>query len=341
MNNIRVLLFAVSLCAASGQALALDVEVVQGDGRCPAGRTLLDYAQATANEQEVCKVLGEWYIARLAGGGSMDGPGYECKIRRADERSLGHSLCVAQAQPDCATERELLTIPEVTRDAKAQKLKAVLMLSDEDRSMWVRKQGSSTEGRCLKQRLRYLTVDKTGIKYQTGMRPIHLQARLPAESAIPGPTFRARIGDLIQIGFRNQVDTKNFPTSLDKGDCDVATGTAPDRTTEQIKVKVYPRNNKMPNCVHGSSTTNVHFHGTHTTPDTTGDNVLIGIRPALRVKGANSNPRILSSRRTLPRFSGTATKSARRQNGNNFRHFGERIRNVSSSCTMQPRRTKG
>ena len=41
----------------------------------------------------------------------------------------------------------------------------------------------------------------------------------------------------------------------------------------------------MPNCVHGSSTSNIHFHGTHTTPSTTGDNVLLYIRPALRVKG--------------------------------------------------------
>ncbi len=41
----------------------------------------------------------------------------------------------------------------------------------------------------------------------------------------------------------------------------------------------------MPNCLHGSSTSNVHFHGTHTTPATTGDNVLLFIRPALRDSG--------------------------------------------------------
>ena len=38
----------------------------------------------------------------------------------------------------------------------------------------------------------------------------------------------------------------------------------------------------MPNCLHGSSTSNIHFHGTHTTPSTTGDNVLLFVRPALR-----------------------------------------------------------
>ena len=282
MKKIRILLFVVSLCAASGQALAFDVKVVQGDGSCPTGRTLLGLAQATANQQDVCKVLGEWYIARLAGGGSMDGPGYGCKIRPADERSLGHSLCavVAQAQPDCSTGRDLIAIPEVK--SEAQKLKAVLMLGDEDRSMWVRKPGSSTEGRCLKQRLRYLT----GWKVPDWNAAHPPSSSPPGGDAIPGPTFRARIGDLIQISFKNQVDTKNFPTTLDRGDCDVATGTLPDPNdkTKTIKVNVYPRNNSMPNCVHGSSTTNVHFHGTHTTPGTTGDNVLIGIRPALRVK---------------------------------------------------------
>ena len=69
---------------------------------------------------------------------------------------------------------------------------------------------------------------------------------------------------------------------------------APFRTrrtqSKTIKVNVYPRNNTMPNCVHGSSTSNLHFHGTHTTPSTTGDNVLLYIRPALRVKAEGTNP---------------------------------------------------
>ena len=205
----------------------------------------------------------------------------------------------AQAQlpitaESCTTGRELLTIPEVTRDATAQKLKAVLMLSDENRSMWVRGP-SSKPGRCLQQRLRYLkgwnvtdwnAVDPPPSKEVSTGEPI------------PGPTLRARIGDLIQISFRNQVDTKNFPITLDRGDCDEATGTAqvpedpakPDGPKKTIKVNVYPRNNSMPNCVHGSSTSNIHFHGTHTTPSTTGDNVLLLIRPALRVKVAGEPP---------------------------------------------------
>jgi FtsP/CotA-like multicopper oxidase with cupredoxin domain len=210
----------------------------------------------------------------------------------------------AQAQPpttpNCDIGRELPTIPELTSDKKGKELKAVLMLSDEDRSMWVRKPGSSTDGRCLQQRLRYLTGWKVA-DWNAADPP---SSSPPGGDAIPGPTFRARIGDLIQISFRNQVDTKNFPKTLDRGDCDVATGTLqvpvdpekPDGAKKTVNVKVYPRNNGMPNCVHGSSTTNVHFHGTHTTPGTTGDNVLIGIRPALRVSiEGESQPQIQPS----------------------------------------------
>ena len=194
--------------------------------------------------------------------------------------SPAHAQLPITAQ-SCTTGRELLTIPEVR--SEAQKLKAVLMLSDENRSMWVRGP-STTPGRCLQQRLRYLQ----------GWNVTDWNAADPSKppstgEPIPGPTLRARIGDLIQISFRNQVDTKNFPITLDRGDCDEATGTAKDSQGNTIKVNVYPRNNQMPNCVHGSSTSNIHFHGTHTTPSTTGDNVLLYIRPALRVKGKDEN----------------------------------------------------
>jgi FtsP/CotA-like multicopper oxidase with cupredoxin domain len=50
--------------------------------------------------------------------------------------------------------------------------------------------------------------------------------------------------------------------------------------------QLYPSGgDAMPNCLHGSSTANIHFHGTHTTPNTTGDNVLLFVRPALRING--------------------------------------------------------
>jgi FtsP/CotA-like multicopper oxidase with cupredoxin domain len=199
----------------------------------------------------------------------------------------------AQAQlpkepPVCTAERDLITIPEVKRDEKGKKLRAVLILSDEYRSMGGSKRGE----RCLWQRLRYLKgwdaaadPPPTWPSLTSPPNPPDLKVGEP----IPGPTLRARIGDLVQISFMNQVDTKNFPLSLDRGDCDESFGTAKkdpkDPQSPTIKVNVYPRNNSYPNCLHSSSTTNVHFHGGHVTPGTTGDNVLLSIRPALRVEG--------------------------------------------------------
>lgn len=56
-------------------------------------------------------------------------------------------------------------------------------------------------------------------------------------------------------------------------------------TNSGKQLPIYPGGDTMPNCLHGSSTANLHFHGTHTTPSTTGDNVLLYIRPALRTGG--------------------------------------------------------
>ena len=72
---------------------AIDFKVFQGDQQCPAGYTLATPQDARANQSATCNALDQWSIARLAGGGSMDGPGYQCKIRDDDKRSLRHSLC--------------------------------------------------------------------------------------------------------------------------------------------------------------------------------------------------------------------------------------------------------
>ena len=50
------------------------------------------------------------------------------------------------------------------------------------------------------------------------------QFKLPAPPATrnftPGPTLRARVGDIVQIMFFNQVDEKNFAYTNDGHDCD-------------------------------------------------------------------------------------------------------------------------
>jgi hypothetical protein len=78
----------------ASQALGVATKVV-GDTSCPAGYSLATTDEALANTAATCAKLGTWDIARLDGGGSMDGPGYGCVIRDADSRTLGHALCGA------------------------------------------------------------------------------------------------------------------------------------------------------------------------------------------------------------------------------------------------------
>jgi hypothetical protein len=78
-------------------ALGVATRVV-GDTTCPSGYSLATPAEATANQQAICNMLDTWDIARLAGGGSMDGPGYGCAIRPVDTRSLGHAVCKQPTQ---------------------------------------------------------------------------------------------------------------------------------------------------------------------------------------------------------------------------------------------------
>jgi FtsP/CotA-like multicopper oxidase with cupredoxin domain len=94
---------------------------------------------------------------------------------------------------------------------------------------------------------------------------------------MPGPTLRARVGDLIQLTFINQINPGHFGKSIDNGE----TGVGCDQTPG-----IYPHGGKIddhyPDCFHGSSTGNIHFHGTHTNPNSTGDNVFIEVRPLPR-----------------------------------------------------------
>ncbi|HEV3469635.1 MAG TPA: multicopper oxidase domain-containing protein [Pyrinomonadaceae bacterium] len=102
----------------------------------------------------------------------------------------------------------------------------------------------------------------------------------------PGPTLRARLGDQMQISFLNKADnsqfsyttnnesTKDDPPGRSNFGCDTA-----GLRDASGKFQVYPASDKFPNCFHGSSTANVHYHGTHASPDGVGDNVLVMVIP--------------------------------------------------------------
>jgi FtsP/CotA-like multicopper oxidase with cupredoxin domain len=106
---------------------------------------------------------------------------------------------------------------------------------------------------------------------------------------LPGPTLRARLGDIVQLAFINNINPNQFPSSS----IDVAennkTATGCDTTTAGYPT---PRagggkgGDLFPDCFHGSSTGNIHFHGTHTNPTGTGDNVFLEVRPSPVVNGS-------------------------------------------------------
>ncbi len=103
---------------------------------------------------------------------------------------------------------------------------------------------------------------------------------------LPGPTLRARVGDLVQLTLLNQIDPNDFPYSIDQGEKSPQGGC--DQTS--LYPGTGPNADKFPDCFHGSSTVNIHFHGTHTNPNSTGDNVFLEIRPSPRTRDAQDAP---------------------------------------------------
>jgi FtsP/CotA-like multicopper oxidase with cupredoxin domain len=82
-------------------------------------------------------------------------------------------------------------------------------------------------------------------------------------TGFPGPTLWASPGDSVRILLRNRL-----PLDEHMHSCypyPASTGSAPRDT--------------FPNCFHGLNTTNIHYHGSHITPDGSGDNVLLAIAP--------------------------------------------------------------
>lgn len=105
------------------------------------------------------------------------------------------------------------------------------------------------------------------------------------EAMNPGPTLRARVGDFVEISFFNQIDVSAFgDDGIDHGETGADNGC--EIFTMVDGQQIYPEgfNDSFPNCFHGSSTTNVHFHGFHVSPDGLGDNVLLKLRPNPRLK---------------------------------------------------------
>ena len=180
----------------------------------------------------------------------------------------------------CPPEQQtLLTIPELAAQpnpvpgATFNILRGTIVLSDEQEAIPVRQppqakpgdQGSVT--RCQGQYVRIL-------------RGVNAAPAPPAPTGqfpnpMPGPTLRARVGDIVNLTFINQINPGHFGKSIDSGEkgkgCDTPV----------------PAKDQFPDCFHGSSTGNLHFHGSHTNPNGTGDNVFMEVRPLPRDNQGN------------------------------------------------------
>jgi FtsP/CotA-like multicopper oxidase with cupredoxin domain len=149
-------------------------------------------------------------------------------------------------------------------------LKGTVILTEEHQRLPTSINGTMT---CAPQLVRNFRGE--GLAALPSALPPHPDLRDPE----PGPTLRAHVGDLVQLTFVNQVNSNRFDKSFDLEAC---TQVGQDGQT-------YPAGfgDKFPNCLHASSTANIHFHGTHTNPNSTGDNVYLQIRPLPRDNQGN------------------------------------------------------
>src|ERR1044072_654589 len=175
----------------------------------------------------------------------------------------------ALQQLQCNVGQPLTTIGQIT--SNGTKLQVVLKVINGNRSVPVSTVRNQTQM----------------LRYYKGYNPSDSkQAWPPANSTAPGPgpTLRCSLGDDVQITFLNQVNVSDYPASMFSGDTGSDTGC--DEGTTNTDPNWYPKTtgDSFPNCFHASSAANLHFHGTHVTPSTTGDNVLVNIWPSTKVK---------------------------------------------------------
>jgi FtsP/CotA-like multicopper oxidase with cupredoxin domain len=185
---------------------------------------------------------------------------------------------LAQSSSPCPTGEDLPRIPELV--SKDGVLRGTVVAVAETQSIGTRNPASAPApgavDQCYPQTVRAMKGVGTD-------QPYPPTPPSGAAEPLPGPTLRARVGELVQLTFLNQIDMNRFPKSLDKGQCDQVSGFYPQSSTSK-KQDIYP------NCFHGSTTANIHFHGTHVNPNSTGDNVFVEIRPSLRTHDAANKP---------------------------------------------------
>jgi hypothetical protein len=236
----------------------------------------------------------ESYLARIVSPVTRRSvAGWPCAGTSGDYRALGRAESRRGAGLCPPPLQDLAKIPTI--DAVGHKLKGTILLTDQQEWVSFRRSPTATPGASGATQTCYVQYMRV---YHAGLALNHTTA-MP--DPLPGPTLRARIGNIIELTFLNQINPADFGASIDQdiiaaahvgGHMGMAgmpepTGSGCDQTN-----RIYPRLivgppksqdvlfDHFPDCFHGSSTGNIHFHGTHTNPDGTGDNVLIQVRPS-------------------------------------------------------------
>jgi len=215
-------------------------------------------------------------------GDTMPNRSVQCVLAAAAIASATALLQALPAQAQwipCPGQEDLVKIPELT--SKDHVLHGTLLLYDQQQRLTFRLPPAKKPGEAG-------ATTKCAPQYVRVFRGIGAVPPPPASSGnyadpLPGPTLRARVGDLVELTFVNQINPSNFGNSIDRGD--LATGSGCDESSNGYPVTVPRGGDTFPNCFHGSSTANIHFHGTHTNPGSTGDNVFIEVRPSPRAGG--------------------------------------------------------
>ncbi len=174
-----------------------------------------------------------------------------------------------QPIPCAEVGQPLVQIPELRSQGK--KLRGTVVLTNGMQRMNLQAAGATP---CREQDVRQFRGVNAVAPDYPGMPPGGVLAPGQFADPVPGPTLRARVGDLVQLTFLNQISTGGFWKTLDRGERNEGCDPNPSAP--------YPGPDQFPDCFHGSSTGNIHFHGTHTSPSTTGDNIFIEVRPSIR-----------------------------------------------------------
>ena len=192
--------------------------------------------------------------------------------------------CPAPGQP-------LLQIPEIV--SQNGKLRGTIVLGNNAQRMFlgnkltVNPNAKVDPSQCLVQEVRQFSGSGAVLPAYAGSIPPGYPGYVPPPSypgyqpvppgpnvdPVPGPTLRAKLGDIVELALLNQLGGGGYWSTIDRGE----KGQGCDQSTAP-----YPGLDVYPDCFHGSTTGNIHFHGTHTNPGTAGDNVFIEVRPSLR-----------------------------------------------------------